>query len=37
MIKIAIDGLSGSGKGELAGAIAKHFNLKHLDKIVSSR
>ena len=31
MIKIGIDGLSGSGKGALAGAVAKHFNLKHLD------
>ncbi len=31
MIKIGIDGLSGSGKGALAGIVAKHFNLKHLD------
>ena len=31
MIKIGIDGLSGSGKGALAGAVSKHFNLKHLD------
>lgn len=31
MIKIAIDGLSGSGKGELARGLAKKFNLKHLD------
>lgn len=31
MIKIAIDGLSGSGKGELAKGLAKKFNLKHLD------
>ena len=31
MIKIAIDGLSGSGKGELAKGLAKNFNLKHLD------
>ena len=31
MIKIGIDGLSGSGKGALAGSIAKHFKLKHLD------
>ncbi|MBR3885111.1 MAG: (d)CMP kinase [Clostridia bacterium] len=31
MIKIAIDGLSGSGKGELAKGLAKIFNLKHLD------
>lgn len=31
MIKIAIDGLSGSGKGELAEGLAKKFNLKHLD------
>ena len=31
MIKIGIDGLSGSGKGALASAVAKHFNLKHLD------
>lgn len=31
MIKIAIDGLSGSGKGVLADGLAKTFNLKHLD------
>lgn len=31
MLKIAIDGLSGSGKGELARGLAKKFNLKHLD------
>lgn len=31
MIKIAIDGLSGSGKGALADGLAKIFNLKHLD------
>ena len=31
MIKIAIDGLSGSGKGELAKGLSKKFNLKHLD------
>ena len=31
MIKIAIDGLSGSGKGTLAEGLAKKFNLKHLD------
>ena len=31
MIKIGIDGLSGSGKGALASAVSKHFNLKHLD------
>ena len=31
MIKIAIDGFSGSGKGELAEGIAKKLNLKHLD------
>ena len=31
MIKIAIDGLSGSGKGALAKGLAKNFNLKHLD------
>lgn len=31
MIKIAIDGLSGSGKGALADGLAKKFNLKHLD------
>lgn len=31
MVKIAIDGLSGSGKGELAKGLAKNFNLKHLD------
>ena len=31
MIKIAIDGLSGSGKGTLAEGLAKEFNLKHLD------
>ena len=31
MIKIAIDGLTGSGKGTLAGGIAKRFGLKHLD------
>lgn len=31
MIKIAIDGLSGSGKGALAEGLAKIFNLKHLD------
>ena len=31
MLKIAIDGLSGSGKGELAKGLAKNFNLKHLD------
>ena len=31
MIKIAIDGLSGSGKGELASGLSKIFNLKHLD------
>lgn len=31
MIKIAIDGLSGSGKGALAQGLAKNFNLKHLD------
>lgn len=31
MIKIAIDGLSGSGKGALADGLKKIFNLKHLD------
>ena len=31
MIKIAIDGFSGSGKGELSKGLAKKFNLKHLD------
>ena len=31
MINIAIDGLSGSGKGELAKGLSKKFNLKHLD------
>ncbi len=31
MIKIAIDGLSGSGKGALAEGLVKNFNLKHLD------
>ncbi len=31
MINIAIDGLSGSGKGELAKGLSKIFNLKHLD------
>lgn len=31
MLKIAIDGLSGSGKGALAEGLAKNFNLKHLD------
>ena len=31
MIKIAIDGLSGSGKGELSKGLAKKLNLKHLD------
>ena len=31
MIKIAIDGFSGSGKGELSKGLAKKLNLKHLD------
>ncbi len=31
MIKIAIDGLSGSGKGALADGLKKIFHLKHLD------
>ncbi|MBR2391911.1 MAG: (d)CMP kinase [Clostridia bacterium] len=31
MIKIAIDGFTGSGKGTLAAGIAKIFGLKHLD------
>ena len=31
MIKIAIDGLSGSGKGALAAGLSQNFNLKHLD------
>lgn len=31
MIQIAIDGHSGSGKGELSKGLAKLFNLKHLD------
>ncbi len=31
MIKIAVDGLTGSGKGTLSDGIAKRFNLKHLD------
>ena len=31
MIKIAIDGLSGSGKGALAEGLSQNFNLKHLD------
>ena len=31
MISIAIDGHSGSGKGELSKGLAKRFNLKHLD------
>lgn len=31
MIKIAIDGLSGSGKGVLADGLAQIFKLKHLD------
>jgi len=31
MIAIAIDGHSGSGKGELSRGLAQKFNLKHLD------
>lgn len=31
MIQIAIDGFSGSGKGELCKGLAKQFSLKHLD------
>lgn len=31
MIKIAVDGLTGSGKGALSDGIAKRFNLRHLD------
>ncbi|MBO5344324.1 MAG: (d)CMP kinase [Clostridia bacterium] len=31
MIKIAIDGFTGSGKGTLAAGISKIFGLKHLD------
>lgn len=31
MIQIALDGLSGSGKGELSNGLAKKLNLKHLD------
>ena len=31
MIQIAIDGHSGSGKGELSKGLSKKFNLKHLD------
>lgn len=31
MIAIAIDGHSGSGKGELSKGLAKYLNLKHLD------
>lgn len=31
MIEIAIDGHSGSGKGELSKGLAKKLNLKHLD------
>ena len=31
MISIAVDGYSGSGKGELCKGLAKIFNLKHLD------
>lgn len=31
MIKIAVDGFTGSGKGTLSEGIAKKFNLKHLD------
>lgn len=31
MIQIAIDGFSGSGKGELSKGLAQKFNLKHLD------
>ena len=31
MIAIAIDGHSGSGKGELSRGLAKELNLKHLD------
>ena len=31
MISIAIDGHSGSGKGELSKGLSKKFNLKHLD------
>lgn len=31
MIEIAIDGHSGSGKGELSNGLAKKLNLKHLD------
>ena len=31
MIKIAIDGFTGSGKGALANGLAEKFNLKHLD------
>ena len=31
MIQIAIDGHSGSGKGELSKGLAQKFNLKHLD------
>lgn len=31
MLKIAIDGLSGSGKGALADGLAKIYNLRHLD------
>jgi len=31
MIKIGIDGHSGSGKGELSKGLSQRFNLKHLD------
>ncbi len=31
MIQIAIDGFSGSGKGELSKGLSQKFNLKHLD------
>lgn len=31
MIKIAVDGFTGSGKGTLSEGLAKKFNLKHLD------
>ena len=31
MIKIAVDGLTGSGKGTLSDGIAERFNLRHLD------
>ena len=31
MINIAVDGFSGSGKGELCKGLSEKLNLKHLD------